>query len=123
VGLYDLWEYLERQGAATVTDHAKLRELAEDLIRQRKENSWSNDCDLAFHAFDDVATPNAVLALLDEIDRLNAEWVAKCEELRAEVIEECAKVCDELSARSRGLPLTSEFVAQRIRSLAKKEGA
>jgi hypothetical protein len=62
-----------------------------------------------------------------EIDRLNAEWMAKCEELRAEVVKECAAVCDRMHCRPEFEPELHDkllaVAAKHIRALAKKEGA
>lgn len=54
-----------------MTDHAELRRLAEDVIRI--ERSEDEPISSAWELFDSAATPKAVLALLDEIDRLKAE--------------------------------------------------
>ncbi|HFH4030358.1 TPA: hypothetical protein ACGJ07_005421 [Pseudomonas aeruginosa] len=54
-----------------MTDHAELRRLAEDVIRI--ERSEDEPISAAWDLFDSAANPKAILALLDEIDRLKAE--------------------------------------------------
>ncbi|RTX02962.1 hypothetical protein [Pseudomonas aeruginosa] len=60
-----------KQADQIMTDHAELRRLAEDVIRI--ERSEDEPISAAWDLFDSAATPKAVLALLDEIDRLKAE--------------------------------------------------
>ncbi|HFX3240175.1 TPA: hypothetical protein ACKQDV_004671 [Pseudomonas aeruginosa] len=54
-----------------MTDHAELRRLAEEVIRI--ERSEDEPISSAWELFDSAANPKAILALLDEIDRLKAE--------------------------------------------------
>lgn len=53
-----------------MTDHAELRRLAEDVIRI--ERSEDEPISAAWDLFDSAANPKAILALLDEIDRLRS---------------------------------------------------
>jgi hypothetical protein len=63
--------------------------------------------------------------------RLNSEWMAKCEKLRAKVVEECAIAAwssgMDSHKKAKGMPVDSRecgsYCASAIRSLAKKEGA
>ncbi|HCE6053721.1 hypothetical protein ACM73O_30045 [Pseudomonas aeruginosa] len=57
-----------------MTDHAELRRLAEDVIRI--ERSEDEPISAAWDLFDSAANPQAILALLDEIDRLSDELSA-----------------------------------------------
>ncbi|ELI5856566.1 TPA: hypothetical protein ACQQHD_003564 [Pseudomonas aeruginosa] len=78
-----------------MTDHAELRRLAEEVIRI--ERSEDEPISSAWELFDSAANPKAILALLDEIDRLKAENCAHkdtqkhCEWL-AQDLKECASV-------------------------------
>lgn len=54
-----------------MTDHAELRRLAEEVIRI--ERSEDEPISSAWELFDSAANPKAILALLDENDRLKAE--------------------------------------------------
>ncbi|WP_303676682.1 hypothetical protein [Pseudomonas aeruginosa] len=54
-----------------MTDHAELRRLAEDVIRI--ERSEDEPISAALDLFDSATNPQAILALLDEIDGLKAE--------------------------------------------------
>ncbi|MBH9198627.1 hypothetical protein I5K50_10190 [Pseudomonas aeruginosa] len=54
-----------------MTDHAELRRVAEDVIRI--ERSEDEPISAAWDLFDSAANPKAILALLDEIDRLKSE--------------------------------------------------
>ncbi|MDY1225810.1 hypothetical protein [Pseudomonas aeruginosa] len=54
-----------------MTNHAELRRLAEEVIRI--ERSEDEPISSAWELFDSAANPKAILALLDEIDRLKAE--------------------------------------------------
>ncbi|MEX7116383.1 hypothetical protein AB2C39_34500, partial [Pseudomonas aeruginosa] len=57
-----------------MTDHAELRRLAEEVIRI--ERSEDEPISSAWELFDSAANPKAILALLDEIDRLSDELSA-----------------------------------------------
>ncbi|HHK4278323.1 TPA: hypothetical protein ACQTXP_004091 [Pseudomonas aeruginosa] len=60
-----------KQADQIMTDHAELRRLAEDVIRI--ERSEDEPISAAWDLFDSAANPQAILALLDEIDGLKAE--------------------------------------------------
>ncbi|MBG6482535.1 hypothetical protein I5I37_15445 [Pseudomonas aeruginosa] len=64
-----------------MTDHAELRRLAEDVIRI--ERSEDEPISAALDLFDSATNPQAILALLDEIDRLKAEKESLLDELSA----------------------------------------
>ncbi|MED5027069.1 hypothetical protein [Pseudomonas aeruginosa] len=57
-----------------MTDHAELRRLAEEVIRI--ERNEDEPISAAWDLFDSAANPQAILALLDEIDGLNDELSA-----------------------------------------------
>ncbi|MFU8569392.1 ead/Ea22-like family protein [Pseudomonas aeruginosa] len=60
-----------KQADQIMSDRAELRRLAEEVIRI--ERNEDEPISAAWDLFDSAANPQAILALLDEIDRLKAE--------------------------------------------------
>lgn len=135
-------------------DHAKLRELAEwatpgewfpetysDGHRQVcGDKRFVDDDEETYTTIADVhnrsdqeylvaANPLTIIALLDEIDRLNAEWMAKCEELR-KALAGASNLLEKVGAArwyddsySSARELYPEVFAAIDGAMAKKEGA
>ncbi len=90
-----------------MTDHAELRRVAEDVIRI--ERSEDEPISAAWDLFDSAANPQAILALLDEIDGLRSrleidertphDGIA----CRDETIKVLDEKCDRLKAENEVL--------------------
>lgn len=127
-------------------DHAKLRELAEwatpgewfpetysDGHRQVcGDQRFVDDDEETYTTIADVhnrsdqeylvaANPLTIIALLDEIERLNAEWMAKCEELRKDA--ERWNMNIQLMRRKHSQQAINEVISVVDAAMAKKEGA
>jgi hypothetical protein len=68
-----------------------------------------------------AGNPETILALLDEIDRLNAEWMAKCEELRKITHE--LRTYNPAADEYKGVHVHKGWARRIDAALAKKEGA
>ncbi len=86
-----------------MTDHAELRRLAEDVIRI--ERSEDEPISSAWELFDSAANPKTILAMLDEIDGLLAQYGRDSSELRAlcQARDDARKERDRLKAENEAL--------------------
>lgn len=88
-----------------MTDHAELRRLAEEVIRI--ERSEDEPISSAWELFDSAANPKTILAMLDEIDGLLAQYGRDSSELRAlcQARDDARKERDRLKAENEALLL------------------
>ncbi|EPK6799985.1 hypothetical protein ONE39_005572 [Pseudomonas aeruginosa] len=110
-----------------MTDHAELRRLAEEVIRI--ERSEDEPISSAWELFDSAANPKAILALLDEIDRLKAENESLLDELSActehpggcgywrEAAKRRTEERDQLKAENEALRGAVEQLAEMLNSI------
>lgn len=86
-----------------MTDHAELRRLAEEVIRI--ERNEDEPISAAWDLFDSAANPQAILALLDEIDGLLAQHGRDSSELRGlcQSRDDARKERDRLKAENERL--------------------
>ncbi|HEP9999336.1 TPA: hypothetical protein VDW59_001685 [Pseudomonas aeruginosa] len=106
-----------KQADQIMTDHAELRRLAEEVIRI--ERNEDEPISAAWDLFDSAANPQAILALLDEIDGLLAQHGRDSSELRGlcQTRDDARKERDRLKAENEVLRGALKQFAEMLKSI------